>query len=284
MGDGATQALERALRALLGELAREQGLTEEVVICGVEPIDPRARFLYPEEERAVERAVHKRKAEFATARRLAHELFVRLGCDGVPLLPDARRLPRWPIQVVGSIAHSPRAAAVAVAPSDCVAALGIDLEEESPLTEAVAATVLAPREAERLRALPGDPLAWAKVAFCAKECAYKLWSPFLGRILEFEDVELALDPPRSRFRARLREPRPGLPVAAELEGGWARADGHLIAAALLARAAVDAAHPTSNAARAAGDARRDVQHPGAGEALDPTVEQRGVHRRAEDAG
>jgi 4'-phosphopantetheinyl transferase EntD len=235
MSEAGEQALEQALRALLAELAREQGIADEVVVASVVPIDADARFAYPEEERAVERAVLKRRLEFATTRRLAHELFVRLGCDGAPLLPDDRRMPRWPIQVVGSIAHSPRAAAVVVAPSDRVAALGVDLEEDPPLAPSLVATVLTPREVERLRALPGDPLAWAKVAFCAKECAYKLWSPFVKRVLEFEQVELALDASKARFRARLLVPPGDLVGSAELEGGFARAGGHVLAAALLAR-------------------------------------------------
>jgi 4'-phosphopantetheinyl transferase EntD len=235
MGESGEQALEQALRALLRELARDQGLADDVIVASVVPIDPEARFAYPEEERAVERAVLKRRLEFATTRRLAHELFVRLGCDGAPLLPDERRMPRWPIQVVGSIAHSPRAAAVVVAPSDRVAALGVDLEEDPPLAASLVATVLTAPEVERLRALPGDPLAWAKVAFCAKECAYKLWSPFVKRVLEFDEVELALDAARSRFRARLLMPLPDRSVGDELEGGFARAGGHVLAAALLAR-------------------------------------------------
>lgn len=229
------QELEQALRTLLAELARQQGIADDVVVASVVPIDADARFLYPEEERAVERAVLKRRLEFATTRRLAHELFVRLGCDGAPLLPDDRRMPRWPIQVVGSIAHSPRAAAVVVAPSDRVAALGVDIEEDQPLAPSLVATVLTPREVEQMRALPGDPLAWAKVAFCAKECAYKLWSPFVKRALEFEEVELALDAARSRFRAQLLGPPPAWVGEVELEGGFARAGGHVLAAALLAR-------------------------------------------------
>jgi enterobactin synthetase component D / holo-[acyl-carrier protein] synthase len=235
MGEEGEQALEQALRALLAELAREQHLSDDVVIASVVPIDVDARFAYPEEERAVERAVLKRRLEFATTRRLAHELFVRLGCDGAPLLPDDRRMPRWPIQVVGSIAHSPHAAAVVVAPSDRVAALGVDIEEDPPLAAALIATVLTPREVERLRALPGDPLAWAKVAFCAKECAYKLWSPFVKRVLEFEEVELTLDATRARFRAHLLAPPTNWVGSDELEGGFARAGGHVLAAALLAR-------------------------------------------------
>jgi 4'-phosphopantetheinyl transferase EntD len=235
MGDAGVQALEQALQALLAELACEQKLSADLIVASVVPIDADARFAYPEEERAVERAVLKRRLEFATTRRLAHELFVRLGCDGAPLLPDDRRMPRWPIQVVGSIAHSPRAAAVVVAPSDRVAALGIDLEEDPPLAPSLVATVLTPREVEHLRSLPGDPLDWAKVAFCAKECAYKLWSPFVKRVLEFEEVELALDVPRARFNARLLTPQPELVGGNEIGGGFARAEGHVLAAALLAR-------------------------------------------------
>ena len=237
MSEAGEQAVEQALRALLAELAREQGIPDDVVVASVVPIDADARFAYPEEERAVERAVLKRRLEFATTRRLAHELFMRLGCDGAPLLPDDRRMPRWPIQVVGSIAHSPRAAAVVVAPSDRVAALGVDLEEDAPLAAPLLATVLTPREVERLRALPGDALAWAKVAFCAKECAYKLWSPFVKRVLEFEEVELTLDASKSRFRARLLVPTSDWVGSAEVQGGFARAGGHVLAAALLARAA-----------------------------------------------
>ena len=229
-------ALERELARLLGELAAERGLAANAVCARAAAIDAAARFAHEAERSAVARAVEARQREFATGRRLAHELLARLGRGGAPLLPDERRTPRWPAGVVGSIAHSRRAAAVALASERELAGLGIDLEEDGPLAPDVAATVLTEREAQRARALPGDWLAWAKVAFCAKECAYKAWSPFLGRVLEFEEVELALDAGRARFRARLLGTPDGLPGGGELDGGFARADGHVLAAALLPRA------------------------------------------------
>lgn len=237
MEQGDAGELHSALRALLAALAREAGLDPAALCSRAAPLDAAASFAHHAEEQAVARAVESRRREFATGRRLAHALLAELGCKPAPLLADARRRPRWPDHVIGSIAHSRRAAAVALGMRSELTGLGIDLEEDGPLTPELAATVLTPVEARRAQALPGDALAWAKVAFCAKECAYKAWSPFLERVLEFEEVEVELDADRARFRARLVIVPPQLHGAGELRGGFARAGGHLLAAALLLRAA-----------------------------------------------
>jgi 4'-phosphopantetheinyl transferase EntD len=232
--------LDAALRALIAALCTEARLDAGSVRTAVAALDGPASFAYPAEELAVARAVESRRREFATGRRLAHVLLAELGCQAAPLVPDERRRPQWPAQVVGSIAHSRRAAAVVVGRSDELAALGLDLEEDGPLTPELAATVLTPQEVRRNAALPGDPLTWAKVAFCAKECAYKAWSPCVGRVLEFEEVEIELDAGRGRFEARLVGSSADLlgraaTYGATLCGGFARAPGHVIAAVLLGR-------------------------------------------------
>ena len=51
-------------------------------------------------------AVDKRRAEFATARALARQLFADHGREGAELLNDATRAPVWPEGLVGSISHT----------------------------------------------------------------------------------------------------------------------------------------------------------------------------------
>ena len=226
--------LERALRGAFEQLAREQGVLAVDLRVRCAPLDDQPRFGHAEEARVVERAVPKRQREFATGRRLAHEMLVELGLPSAPLLPDARRAPRWPDGVVGSIAHAAGLVAVAVATRPPFTALGIDIESAEPMSAELIGAVLTARERS---SLPLDPIAAgarAKLAFCAKECAYKTWSRDLAAVPEFTDVEIDFDPGRGGFTARLI-PRAGAPFEPRmLRGSSGKSGGLVWAASVLA--------------------------------------------------
>lgn len=192
--------LEGAIRAAFARLAEEQGAGAARVLVRAAPIDAVATFAFPAEEALVARAVESRRRELATGRRLAHELLAELGAPSAPLLPGERRAPLWPAGVVGSISHAQGVAVVAIAPGPPFAALGLDVEGAEPLRPELVDVVLTARER---RASDGPALgARAKLAFCAKECAYKAWSPSLARVPEFTEVEVELDAAGERFVAQ----------------------------------------------------------------------------------
>jgi 4'-phosphopantetheinyl transferase EntD len=226
------ERLEASVRRAFEELATDLCAAAHAVRVRVAPIDVQARFAFPEEELLVANAVDARRREFATARRIAHELLDEMGVARGQLLSGERRAPAWPAGVVGTISHARGVAAVALAPAPPIAAIGLDVEGADALSPELVDTVLTAVEKERFARADGDLGTWAKLAFCAKESAYKSWSPTLDAIPEFSDVEIEFGPDRTSFVARLI-PRRGTDFAARaLRGRYARCDEHVYAATL----------------------------------------------------
>ncbi|MCJ0873070.1 4'-phosphopantetheinyl transferase [Streptomyces sp. AP-93] len=198
--------------------------------------DPPAAVLLPEEHAVVAHSVASRRREFSTVRHCARQALSELGVGSPwPVLPGPGGAPVWPDGVVGSMTHTAGFRAAAVARSADILALGIDAEPHEPLDPDVRTAVTLPQEREMLAALaaahPGT--AWDRILFSAKESVYKAWYPVAGRMLEFEDALVDIDPRRARFRARLLVPDP--PVSGvrlqSLSGMWC-ADAGLVATAV----------------------------------------------------
>jgi 4'-phosphopantetheinyl transferase EntD len=183
-------------------------------------------FLYPGEYQHVERAVERRRREFATGRALARRLLRTLGHADAPLLPGPDRTPLWPPGIVGSITHAGGVCAVTVARAAEIRALGIDVEPARPLEPDLWPSVCTATEREWLHryAEPRRGLL-GKVVFSAKEAVYKCQHPLTRVVLDFPDVELALDEERGivapRLPAAVERALPA-PIAVRfaLESGW----------------------------------------------------------------
>jgi 4'-phosphopantetheinyl transferase EntD len=186
--------------------------------------------LFPEEQRALGRAVEKRRREFTTGRACAREALARLGFGGVAIGSGRDGEPLWPAGIVGSITHCDGYRACAVAPADAVLALGIDAERDAPLSEGVWAEVAFGSELA-LRASTGPGPHLDAVLFSAKESVYKAWFPLTRRRLGFADAEIAIAADGT-FRARL--PAPGAPLT-QLAGRWAAGGGVVVTAIAIER-------------------------------------------------
>lgn len=151
--------------------------------------------LYPAEEALVARAVPKRRAEFATARRCARAALARLGHAPAPLLTGERGAPLWPDGVVGSITHTDGYRAAIVADHHEMATVGLDAEPNLPLPDGVGRLVASPAETAALAALSAQQSAvcWDRLLFCVKEATYKAWFPVTGQWLDFDEAEVSLD-------------------------------------------------------------------------------------------
>jgi 4'-phosphopantetheinyl transferase EntD len=171
--------------------------------------------LFPEEAAWVARAVASRQREFAVGRRCARRALARLGIASQPLLSGPDRAPCWPEGVVGSITHTQGGGAgycgVAVADRRQVSALGIDAEGSEALDTSLWGMVLTAEEAARLAAEPAAGQL-AKIIFAAKEATYKALSSRLGRVLDFAEVRIDLDPRPGCFLAELLLPEAPLVV------------------------------------------------------------------------
>jgi 4'-phosphopantetheinyl transferase EntD len=172
--------------------------------------------LFPQEAAAVAGAVEKRRREFGSVRLCARQVLARLGVAPRPLAPGgsgpawARRAPRWPEGIVGSMTHCVGYHAAAVARGASVAALGVDGEPNEPVPEGVRELITLPEERsvlERLGAAHPD-VHWDRLLFSAKESVYKTWFPLTGRWLDFGECAITPDPERGTFTADLKVPGP----------------------------------------------------------------------------
>jgi 4'-phosphopantetheinyl transferase EntD len=176
---------------------------------------------YAAEAGAVRHAELERRREHASVRACARSAMSRLGQRPTPILNDADGVPVWPAGVVGSLTHCRGYRAALVALSTAMVSVGVDAEPHEPLPPEVDGVVLGPDDRDDL--LSG----WhaGRIAFCAKEAAYKTWFPGTRRWLEFTDVVTHVRSDGT-FTARVD----GLPA---LRGRWAIRRGYVVATGLI---------------------------------------------------
>ncbi|MET7425975.1 4'-phosphopantetheinyl transferase superfamily protein [Dactylosporangium sp. NPDC005555] len=160
---------------------------------------------FPGEERLIARAVEGRRREFVTARRCAREALLGLGFPPAPIGAGPRREPLWPAGVAGAITHCTGYRGAAVTRIGDLAGVGIDAEPDAPLPDGVGVAVTTPGERSMLAALTAaDPTVhWGRLLFSAKESVFKAWYPLTGRMLDFAEAALTIDPVSRTFRARV---------------------------------------------------------------------------------
>jgi 4'-phosphopantetheinyl transferase EntD len=191
------------------------------------------------EEDLVANAVEGRRREFVTARRCAREALGRLGHPPAPIRPGPRCEPRWPAGIAGSITHCTGYRAAAVTRVAAIASVGIDAEPHGRLPDGVEEAVLIPAERAAVAALARThPFThWDRLLFSAKESVYKSWYPLTGRLLDFGDVHLSIDPDAGTFGARTLVPggrRDGAAPLTTLDGRFLVGRGLVLTAVTVA--------------------------------------------------
>ena len=192
--------MEQARHAASGAEEGAPSMIEQLLPGGVAVVeafeDLPGEPVFPGEEDLVAHAVETRRREFVTARRCAREALAKLGHSPAPIRHGPKREPQWPVGVVGSITHTTGFRAAAVAPRSVLASIGIDIEQNEPLPNGIAALVMVPGEPDMLAALArAFPVThWDRLLFSAKELIYKAWYPLTGRWLDFQDARLTIDP------------------------------------------------------------------------------------------
>jgi 4'-phosphopantetheinyl transferase EntD len=149
--------------------------------------------LFADEAVLVAGAAEKRQREFAMGRRCARRALARLGLAPTPLLAGRSGEPLWPDGVLGSITHTARLCAAAVARGDGLVGIGIDAEQDAELPPDIVPCVCRPEEIAAFETCAFIGLANATmVAFSAKEAVFKCQYPTRRRMLEFHDLSLTL--------------------------------------------------------------------------------------------
>lgn len=188
--------------------------------------------LFPEEEALVARAVDKRRREFAKGRECARQALLRLGRPRALLLTGNHREPLWPSEFTGSITHTERLCAVAVARSKHYRGLGIDAEPAETLRPEVVERVCRGddrRSWNGLASLEAELV--PRLVFSVKEAIYKCQFPITKTFLGFEDVGVELG--NGVFVATLRVDAPPFRAGSAFTGRWCRTERHLLAGAWL---------------------------------------------------
>jgi 4'-phosphopantetheinyl transferase EntD len=169
--------------------------------------DLRPAALWLEEAPAVERAVEKRRQEFAAGRELARAALAGLGEPPRAILTGIDREPAWPAGIVGSITHCAGYCAAAVARGDVVAALGIDVEPNARVPVHVLDVIARQEEREWIQAQTATSHCWGRLLFSAKESLFKAWFPLTRRHLDFGGARVVFDAATGTFHATVLEDR-----------------------------------------------------------------------------
>jgi 4'-phosphopantetheinyl transferase EntD len=223
-------------------------LPDAVRLAEMSPADADPARLLPAEGLLVERAVEKRRREFAAGRILARDVFasMRLSVAQIsgPLSSDADRVPIWPEGVVGSITHCQSLCATAAAFATDSAGIGLDVEPARPLTDELRPMIVHDREFALFDRLPAEvrPLGGV-LAFAMKEAVYKAIYPIRRRFLEFRDVEIVRheiratssnsDDLQGEFEIEVLRTDAVLPEHPSISGRYRIANGHVAAAVVL---------------------------------------------------
>jgi enterobactin synthetase component D len=204
-----------------------RGLPVHVAWAPVEPM--RACSPAPSHLRGASDA---RIAEFDAGRRCAVQALRAAGMEGAVEVGVEGRAPRWPEGFVGSIAHTRTLAWAAVARSDRLRGLGIDVERvlDARTMSEVGDVVFRTNEAV---AIAGSP-ARATAGFCAKESAFKCLAPVAGVVFDFGDVRLLEIGADGRLRLELQRDLGVLPRGLTLDGAYVLAGKHVYAVVALA--------------------------------------------------
>ena len=189
--------------ARLAVAAMQALVPDGVVLVGGDPGSADGE-LFPDEERAVEGAIARRRREFRAGRVFARHALRELGQPACPLPVGRSRAPVWPDGFVGSIAHCNELCVVAVARTTSVAGLGIDVESAGALDADLVPRVCLDEElSDRFAVESRLGVDLPKVLFVAKESFYKAYRPATGRALDFRDVAVTVDPVAATFSARV---------------------------------------------------------------------------------
>lgn len=230
---------DRSATAVLRALCQPSAVE---AVARVEVCDERC--LESAERELVATAVLTRRQEFATVRCCARAAMTRLGGRPWAVLPRgdgpawARRAPRWPPGVVGSMTHCDHFYGAALAADTQVAALGIDAEVNAVLPAELHSMVLLPEERDAVEVLfqRSPEIAWDRLVFSAKESVYKAWYPATGGWLDFHDCAVQIDVEHRQFFADVRVVDPTKTFDMPFVGWWHADSDQLVTALVVPRA------------------------------------------------
>lgn len=195
--------IEGAVAAVLGWL--RQALPPGFAVAG-RPIADAEPAAFPDEEEAIRNAMTSRRREFRSGRDVARQALRQLGHHPASIPRGRNGEPIWPITIAGSISHTRRAAIAVAASTQICRSIGIDIEEVADIDPDITPIICRPGELSRAHLMPLAEAAYAKLIFVAKETVFKALFPLFRVHLEFQDVNIVVDPMRASFAADVPSP------------------------------------------------------------------------------
>ncbi len=192
---------------------------------------PASGSLLPVEQPATRAMAPTRRQAFVQGRACAHQALLQLGCNEVAVPVGEQRAPLWPPGIAGSIAHCTGHAIAVAARQEVANSIGVDLEEIGDLETGVLRLVCTAAERDWLAGTGGPRL--ARTLFAIKESVYKCLWPQVRRFIDFQEVEIELDPASGRYRARAMNRDLDANTVASIRGACVQINGLLCASAYL---------------------------------------------------
>jgi 4'-phosphopantetheinyl transferase EntD len=189
--------------------------------------------MFPDEEALVRFAVTRRRREFRAGRLLARQALAQIGSPPSQILARDEGDPIWPAEFVGSISHTGDWAGVVAAPACAAAGVGLDLEADRPLDADLRGLVCRSDETCEVASLAARGIDLAMLRFVAKEACFKAMFPIERRYFDFLDARVTFDAEQDAFRIDVDKWPDAPPVARDLIGRFAHANGLLAAVAHL---------------------------------------------------
>lgn len=151
--------------------------------------------IHPDEFAIVKSSVKKRQREFIAGRTLAKHALEKLGFENYVLRSGKYREPLWPKKIVGSISHSNDYVCTTISNSNRYKGIGVDLEPIEEISKGQQELILTRNEKKWLSKLdPDTQKKLHKVIFSAKESLYKCIFPIVREFIDFQQVDLHVDP------------------------------------------------------------------------------------------
>lgn len=185
---------------------------------------------FPEEAACLSpTAVDKRRREFAAGRAAAHQAMRASGREPCPILVGPKRAPLWPRGVVGTISHTRSFACAALASALSHRGIGLDVEEDTPLSRDLWPSIASEAEQAWMRQ-QNDSGQAGKLLFSAKEAAYKAQYCASARYFGFEGMELRFEMAKGRFSAQFTADQLPFHAGDTLKGRFTIAAGVILTA------------------------------------------------------
>jgi 4'-phosphopantetheinyl transferase EntD len=196
------------------------------MVCCLDTLDALDAPLHDEEAQDTGRMAPIRLREYVAGRTAARRALSHLTGNTAPVPRAQDRAPLWPKGVCGSLSHSRRYAVCVAATLHDFGALGVDIEEDARMEEALWDHVMTRAERSFLKALPAHRVdSVATLLFSAKEACFKGLPGDVQTLLPSPDhLAISVDFNTSTFTCTIAQGK----TPATLNGFFAPLDGHWI--------------------------------------------------------